>query len=89
MALRSSQKEAYMASLPRAGFEGTVKNFLKGGKLEGKARLKSGSMNQVRSYAGYIEANNRKYAVAIIVNNFQCRQSKMKMEIEQLLLALF
>jgi len=79
----------FVESLPLAGLEGTVRNTLKYSKLQGKARLKSGSMSRVRSYAGYVEHNNRIYATVIIVNNFHGKASLMKLEIEQLLLSLF
>lgn len=89
MATKSSVSKTFTESLPRAGMEGTVVNTLKGSILQGKARLKSGSMSRVRSYAGYVTKDNKQYAVAIIVNNFSCTQSQMKRDIEQLLLSLF
>ena len=42
MATESAVSDAFIASLPQAGIEGSVRNFLKGSKLQGKARLKSG-----------------------------------------------
>lgn len=89
MATKSDASKIFTESLPRAGIEGTVANTLKGSKLQGKTRLKSGSMSRVRSYAGYVTKDNKQYAVAIIVNNFSCNQSQMKTDIEQLLLSLF
>ena len=89
MATQSAVSEPFIESLPRVGMEGTVKNMLKGTRLEGNARLKSGSMNRVRCYTGYITKENKQYAVAILVNNFSCSQNRMKMDIEQLLLSLF
>jgi D-alanyl-D-alanine carboxypeptidase/D-alanyl-D-alanine-endopeptidase (penicillin-binding protein 4) len=89
MATQSGASETFVESIPRAGMEGTVKNTLKGSALQGIARLKSGSMSRVRSYAGYVTAENEQYAVAILVNNFSCRQSRIKTDIEQFLLALF
>lgn len=89
MATQSAVSGTFIESIPRAGIDGTVSNFLRGTRLQGKARLKSGSMNRIRSYAGYITKDNKQYAVAILVNNFSCKQSKMKADIEQLLLALF
>lgn len=54
MATKSDYAEAFIESLPQAGIEGSVRNFLKGSGLQGKARLKSGGITGVRSYAGYI-----------------------------------
>ena len=89
MATKSKSSKVFTESLPRAGMEGTVANILKGSALQGKARLKSGSMSRVRSYTGYVTKDNKRYAVAIIVNNFSCNQAQMKTDIEQLLLSLF
>ena len=52
MATESAVSDAFIASLPQAGIEGSVRNFLKGSKLQGKAHLKSGGITGVRSYAG-------------------------------------
>ena len=89
MATKSKSSTAFIESIPRPGMDGTVANMLRGSELQGKARLKSGSMSRVRSYAGYVTKNNKRYAVAIIVNNFSCNQSQIKNDIEQLLLSLF
>jgi D-alanyl-D-alanine carboxypeptidase/D-alanyl-D-alanine-endopeptidase (penicillin-binding protein 4) len=89
MATRSDVSKTFVESLPQAGMEGTVKNILNGSPLQGKTRLKSGSMNRVRSYAGYVTKEEKQYAVAILINNFSCQQSRMKSDIEALLLSLF
>jgi len=89
MATKSPYSKEFAESLPRVGEEGTVRTFLKGSKLQGRARLKSGSMSRVRSYAGYIEKDGKQYAVAVIINNFRCTQSVMRIELEQLLSAMF
>ncbi|MDR1382019.1 MAG: D-alanyl-D-alanine carboxypeptidase/D-alanyl-D-alanine-endopeptidase [Tannerella sp.] len=89
MATQSSAPEAFTESLPRAGMDGTVANMLKGSALQGRTRLKSGSMSRVRACAGYVTDGAALYAVAILVNNFSCTQSRMKADVEQLLLSLF
>jgi D-alanyl-D-alanine carboxypeptidase/D-alanyl-D-alanine-endopeptidase (penicillin-binding protein 4) len=75
-------------SLPLAGKEGTVASFLKGTSLEGKARIKSGSITNVQSYSGYIEKGNKRYAFSIIVNNFTGKRRDLKHEMEKLLVGL-
>jgi D-alanyl-D-alanine carboxypeptidase/D-alanyl-D-alanine-endopeptidase (penicillin-binding protein 4) len=75
-------------SLPLAGQEGTVASFLKGTSLEGKIRVKSGSMTNVQSYSGYIEKGKKRYAFSIIVNNFTGKRADLKHGIEKLLLGL-
>jgi D-alanyl-D-alanine carboxypeptidase/D-alanyl-D-alanine-endopeptidase (penicillin-binding protein 4) len=89
MATKSDVSKTFVESIPRAGMEGTVKNTLKGSTLQGKTRLKSGSMNRIRSYAGYVTKENKQYAVVILVNNFSCKQNQIKTDMEQLLLSLF
>jgi D-alanyl-D-alanine carboxypeptidase/D-alanyl-D-alanine-endopeptidase (penicillin-binding protein 4) len=65
-----SQDSTFYHSLPIAGVEGTVRNFLKTKKVPGELRLKSGSMSRVRAYAGYWSYNNQSYAVAFFINNY-------------------
>jgi D-alanyl-D-alanine carboxypeptidase/D-alanyl-D-alanine-endopeptidase (penicillin-binding protein 4) len=89
MATKSAQSDAFVASLPRAGLEGTVANLLKGSPLQGKARLKSGGISSVRTYAGFITKGNRQYAVALFANNYTGSMQEITGEIEKLLLALF
>lgn len=89
MATKSVVSEAFIASLPQPGLDGSVRNFLKGTKLQGKSRLKSGGVSRVRSYAGYITIGGRRYAIAVFSNNYTCTMSQMTRELEKLLLQLF
>ncbi len=89
MVTRSAASKSYMDSFPQAGVEGSVRSFLKGSRLQGKAFLKSGSMTGVRCFAGYIEKEGKLYAVALFSNNYTCKMSQMNKGLEQLLLQLF
>lgn len=89
MATNSPASEAFIGSFPLAGQEGTVRNFLKGTFLEGKARLKSGGMSRVRSYAGYINKDGEEYAIALFVNHYNCEGREIIRALERLLVALF
>ena len=89
MATKSAVSKTFVESIPLAGIDGTVKNFLRDSKLQGKVRLKSGSMSRVRSYTGYLTQDEKQYAIAILVNNFSCTQAFIRVDIEQLLLSLF
>lgn len=62
--------KSFLSTLPVAGKSGTVGNFLKGTKLEGKAYVKSGSMTRVLNYAGYINVDNKWYAFCVMASNF-------------------
>jgi D-alanyl-D-alanine carboxypeptidase, serine-type, PBP4 family len=81
--------EAFIAGIPQAGRDGSVRNFLRGTSLEGNARLKSGGMSAVRGYAGYIKKGNKTYSVAIIVNTYTGAGRPMVNAIERLLVDLF
>lgn len=89
MARESPVKESFFRSLPRAGQEGSVVNFLKGSELQGKARLKSGSMSGVKGYAGYIDKEGKRYVVVLFVNNYTLEGRPMNKAIENLLLTIF
>ena len=89
MASKSTVADSFVESLPRPGIEGTVRNLLRGSALQGKSRLKSGSMNRVLCYGGYITKNGKQYAVAILVNNYSGSRTMMRAAIEELFLALF
>ena len=86
---KMKDNDAFVCSLPVAGKTGTVNSFLKGTRLEGKARIKSGTLNSVISYSGYIDGSDGKtYAVSIIVNNYGCVSSAVRKNIEKMLLLL-
>jgi D-alanyl-D-alanine carboxypeptidase/D-alanyl-D-alanine-endopeptidase (penicillin-binding protein 4) len=89
MSKKSKYSQSFYQSLPVAGRDGTVASFLKGTELEGKARIKSGSMTKVQSYAGYVEKGDKRFAFAIIVNNFTGKRADLKKEIEKLLVSVF
>jgi D-alanyl-D-alanine carboxypeptidase/D-alanyl-D-alanine-endopeptidase (penicillin-binding protein 4) len=77
--------KAFQNSLPTARKSGTVKSFLKNSSLN--VRCKSGSMQGVRSYAGYMSTNSgRKFAFSIIINNAEVKGSNVKKKIEELLI---
>lgn len=89
MATKSKNSQSFMNSLPTAGVNGTVKSFLHGTCLQGSAKLKSGSMDNVRCYAGYISKDDKKYAVVFFANNYHCETRKINKTIEKILLNLF
>ncbi|MDR1780327.1 MAG: D-alanyl-D-alanine carboxypeptidase/D-alanyl-D-alanine-endopeptidase [Tannerella sp.] len=88
MAKESKNSATYLNSLPRAGYDGTVRTFLMRTKLAG-SRLKSGSMTGVQCYAGYIETNGKQYAIALMINNFSGKNRSIRVAIEEMLLSLF
>ena len=88
MQKNSKHANDFYLSLPLAGKEGTVRSFLKGSALDGKARIKSGSIAKVQAYAGYYEKGGKRYAFSVFVNNFTGSRAVLRTQIEQLLLGL-
>jgi len=73
----------FYSSLPLAGVSGTMRKMLNGTIAEGKIRAKTGTLAAVKSLAGYVSTlSGRKLIFAIIVNNYTCRNSVMKKQLE-------
>ena len=89
MATKSKVPDNFIESLPLAGEEGSVRNVLKGSRLQGNARLKSGGMHGVRTFAGYINKDDKRYAVVVLTNNFTCSSKTATRAIERYLLSIF
>jgi D-alanyl-D-alanine carboxypeptidase/D-alanyl-D-alanine-endopeptidase (penicillin-binding protein 4) len=69
-ALLAPDADDWLKTLPIAGFEGTVKNRFRNSPLKGQAWLKTGSLEGVRSYAGYLRSASGQWVVlAITVNH--------------------
>jgi len=85
MQKESKYADVFYQSLPIAGEEGTVRSFLKGTSLAGKARIKSGSISNVQAYAGYLEKGGKRYAFTLLINNFTGSRAVLKGQIEKLL----
>ena len=78
--------EVFLASLPTAGVSGTVKSLCQGQACSGKVIAKSGTINGVKSYAGYVlQRNGKKTAFAILVNDFQGSSTTLKNLMEEVL----
>lgn len=85
----SKNSADYLQSFPIAGRSGTVKNLLRNTRLEGKVYAKSGTIVNIRCYAGYYIDGDKKYAFAIMVNNYNSPLSEVVRAIEKLLLDTF
>lgn len=60
----------YLASMAIAGVDGTVRRRMKGNGALGMAHLKTGSLRDVRSIAGYVLGNSgKRFVVVSIVNH--------------------
>ena len=79
----------YLGTLSQIGKSGTAKNMLKNTNLKRDIYIKSGSMNGIKSYAGYIVGNNGDVITfCFMVNNFKCSGTKVGKKLEQILLML-
>jgi len=69
-AWRSRTMPELIASLPVAGVDGTARKRLAGSPAAGSAHVKTGTLDGVRSLAGYVLANSgRRYVVVLLVNH--------------------
>lgn len=66
-----------MASLPILSRDGTVQQRLKESASNGRAHLKTGSINGVNAIAGYVlDANNHRHVLVMLVNHPKAWASK-------------
>lgn len=72
-----------------AGRTGTLRNMCRNSSAENNVRAKSGSMNRIRSYTGFVTTKGGKQlAFSMIVNNYSCSGYMMKKKLETLMIAL-
>ncbi|HBL34538.1 MAG TPA: D-alanyl-D-alanine carboxypeptidase/D-alanyl-D-alanine-endopeptidase [Porphyromonadaceae bacterium] len=88
MYTQSRYADAFYQSLPQAGKDGTLTNFMQGTKNGNYIHAKSGSIGGVQCYSGYLIDKNKKYAFTIMVNTFNGTRSQVKSAIERFLSTL-
>lgn len=80
-ALLSPDAQAWIETLPMVGFEGTVRNRLRNSFVEGRAWLKTGTLNNVRAYAGYVRSAEGRWVVMVVmVNHPEAARAKEAMD---------
>jgi len=68
-AAASPVAELLRTSMPVVGVDGTMKHRMSGERIAGRAWIKTGSLAEVRTIAGYVDsASGRRYAVALFYN---------------------
>lgn len=76
-AARSAVMPEFMASLPLAGTDGTMRKRLRGAPGAGQAHIKTGLLSDVRSIAGYVlDKRGRRHVVVMIVNHPRAPESQ-------------
>ena len=79
--------DIFFNSLPQPGHPGTLQNVLSRVNIKDKSRIhaKSGSLANVRCYAGYVESHSGKNMLtfAIMTNNYSAKTAQMQVGIEE------
>ncbi|MCX8080871.1 MAG: D-alanyl-D-alanine carboxypeptidase/D-alanyl-D-alanine-endopeptidase [Bacteroidia bacterium] len=77
-------------SLPVSGKNGTLLKVGKGTPLEGNLRAKTGYINKVRSFAGYMKTKSGKnIAFSLIVNNYDASFSAAQKKLTDFMLEIY
>lgn len=81
----------FASFFPLAGQEGTLRNFLKNTPLDSYIALKTGSMNGIQCYAGYLLDDNYAptHVVVVMVNGFRGSRAAVKKGVADMLLEMF
>lgn len=87
---RSSNADAWIASLPVSGQSGTLKSLCPNTALEGRIHAKSGTIAGTKNFAGYIDApNGDTWVFAILINSAPAKARNIQTIIQQYLLDVY
>lgn len=88
---KSGLKKSFVDLFPVAGESGTMKSYLAKTPLKGRLAVKTGSVNAVQTYAGYLtdDAGEPTHVVVIMINNFYCSRSDLRDALQVFLLDKF
>ena len=79
----------YLNTIPLAGRTGSLRNSLKGTSAEGRLYAKSGSVDGVRCYAGYVHrSDGQQLAFAVMVNNYTTSGSTVRRLLQEFMVGL-
>jgi len=80
-AMLGPDAQHWVDTLPMVGIEGTVRNRLRNSVLEGRAWLKTGTLDNVRALAGYVRSAEGRWVVFVVmVNHPEATRAKAGME---------
>ena len=89
MKKQSAFFDTYYNSLPVAVKGGTMKGMFNGSSAKGNIRAKSGTIERVKAYSGYIESiAGYEIIFSMIANNFSCTSKEANAKLERLMIAL-
>lgn len=88
MAMNDDKFIDFLKMFPRAGETGTLKSFLNDTSLQGRFVAKTGSLNKVQCYAGYMldELGVPTHVVVVMINGFKENRAKLKETLQNLLI---
>jgi len=80
-AWRSAVMPEFIASLPVAAIDGTMRRRLRNEGVAGNAHIKTGLLQDVRAMAGYVrDASGRRYTVVMLVNHPNAHQAQAALD---------
>lgn len=87
----SDMAGSFVGFFPKAGFDGSVKSFLRDSSLRGSVALKTGAMGGVQCYAGYKldDAGMPTHVIVIMVNGFFCPRKELRDAVQQFIIDTF
>jgi len=81
--------DAFYRSLPIAGVSGTLTSLGKNTSAQGVVHAKSGSVDRVRAYSGYVTTkSSREIAFCMNIANYNCSDAECRKKLELLIIAL-
>jgi len=84
------EREDICKLLAVGGRNGTVAGMFKGSKAAGRVYVKSGSMNRIQSYTGYIHCKSGKWvSFAVMVNGYDITAKKMRRKLEKVMTNIY
>ncbi|MBR1643779.1 MAG: D-alanyl-D-alanine carboxypeptidase/D-alanyl-D-alanine-endopeptidase [Bacteroidales bacterium] len=79
----------FLTTLGKVGESGTVRHMLADRPAGVDIRMKSGSMEDVRAYAGYVTTlSGERLSFCVVSNNFDCTPTQMRQKLERVLLEI-
>jgi D-alanyl-D-alanine carboxypeptidase/D-alanyl-D-alanine-endopeptidase (penicillin-binding protein 4) len=89
MKTKSPVGDIFLKTFPITELKGTVSKYAIQNTEKNKMYAKSGSMNRVRAYAGYIFNNKgEEIAFCVIANNYGCPGFRMRKIFEELFITI-
>jgi len=80
---------SFYNSLPIVGINGTVSRLCKGTKAENNVRAKSGTINKVTCYCGYVTTTKGELlSFSMMVNNYEGKASLITKKLERLMVLM-